>query len=59
MAVFLKDCRCLVLSDLLGAAALALLIGNIRDMRHGWRGRGEGGSADEGSRDGAAAVEES
>ena len=41
VAVLLKDYWYLVLSVLLGAAALALLIGNIRDLRHGWRGRGD------------------
>ncbi len=39
IALLLKDYWHLVLSALLAAAALALLIGNIGDLRHGWRGR--------------------
>ncbi len=53
VAVLLKDYWYLVLSVLLGAAALALLIGNIRDLRHGWRGRGDEVSADDGNGGGA------
>jgi hypothetical protein len=49
IAALLKDYWRLVVSALLAAAALALLVGNTRDLRHGWRGRGaEGGAAEKG-----------
>ncbi len=49
VVLLLKDYWRVVVSALLAAAALALLVGNVRDLRHGWRGRGgETEAAEEG-----------
>ncbi len=41
LAFVLKDNWRFAISLALAAAAIALLVGNLRDLRHGWRGRAE------------------